>query len=107
MDGLFEFEYQKMGIPAPAVVVYLRVDPALSQKLIEGRYQGNAEKKDIHEKDVEYLYRSRQAADYCAAHLGWQCVDCACDGAMRPPQEISGEIWAWLKGESKCFVQPK
>ena len=63
LEWLFAFEYQLMGIPAPDAVVYLRVDPAVSQKLMTGRYQGDESKKDIHESNLDYLARSRRAAD--------------------------------------------
>jgi dTMP kinase len=89
---LFEFEYGKLGIPAPALVVYLRVDPAVSQALMTGRYRGDEEKKDIHERDVAYLEKCRTAADCCAGRLGWRVVECCRGGAMRPAEEIHEEI---------------
>ena len=49
--------------------MYLQVDPAVSQKLMTGRYHGDESRKDVHEKDIEYLARSRRAAEYCAVHL--------------------------------------
>ena len=33
--------------------VYLQVDPAVSQKLMTGRYHGDESRKDVHEKDIE------------------------------------------------------
>ena len=63
---LFDFEYKKFGIPAPDAVIYLAVDPEVSQRLITERYHGDESKKDIQEKDTEFLARSRAAAEYCA-----------------------------------------
>jgi len=89
---LFDYEYGKLGIPAPDRVIYLRVDTAVSQKLMTGRYQGHEEKKDIHEKDIGYLGQCRQAADYCADKLGWQVVEC-CEGErMRSVESIADDI---------------
>ena len=65
----FDYEYRLLGLPAPDAVVYLQVDPAVSQKLMTGRYHGDESRKDVHEKDIEYLARSRRAAEYCAEHL--------------------------------------
>ena len=45
---LFDYEYRRLGIPAPDLVIFLDVDPEISQKLIFGRYQGDESKKDIH-----------------------------------------------------------
>ena len=92
LQWLFDFEYRLMGIPAPDKVIYLQVDPAVSQKLMTGRYQGDESKKDIHEKDTAYLDRSRLAAEYCAQKLGWQTVHCVRDGQMRTIEDIGQEI---------------
>ena len=55
LNWLFDFEYKKFGIPAPDAVIYLAVDPDVSQKLITERYHGDETKKDIQEKDTEYM----------------------------------------------------
>ena len=47
LNWLFDFEYKKFGIPAPDAVIYLAVDPEISQKLITERYNGDETKKDI------------------------------------------------------------
>ena len=92
LDWLFRYEYELLGIPAPDAVIYLRVAPEVSQRLMTARYGGREERKDIHESNLEYMNRSRQAADYCAAKLGWRVVEC-CDGdRMRTVEEIGGEI---------------
>ena len=94
LQWLFDFEYKLMGIPAPDAVVYLRVDPAVSQKLMTGRYNGDESKKDIHESNLDYLARSRKAAEYCARKLGWKVVSCDRDGQMRPIEEIHADVLA-------------
>ena len=94
LDWLFDYEYRLLGIPAPDLVVYLRVDPEVSQKLLEKRYEGHAEKKDLHEKDSAYLARCQQAAAYCAERLGWRTVECCRGGAMRSVEEIGDELLA-------------
>ena len=94
---LFDFEYTTIGIPVPDQVVYLEVDPAVSQRLMTGRYQGDEARKDIHEKDFEYLARSQRAAAWCAAHLGWARVAC-CQGAeMRPIGAIHADVLKAVK----------
>lgn len=92
LNWLFCFEYEQLGIPVPDAVVYLRVDPAVSQRLLAERYAGDESKKDIHERDTAYLARSRAAAEYCAARFGWRAVECAGASGMRPAGEIGREI---------------
>ena len=76
LNWLFDFEYNKLGIPAPDRVVYLAVDPDVSQQLMTRRYHGDESKKDIQEKDTEYMARARAAAEYCAKTLGWARIEC-------------------------------
>ena len=92
LHWLFDFEYQLMGIPAPDTVIYLQVDPIVSQQLMSGRYHGDESKKDIHESNQAYLSRSEQAARYCAQSLGWKTIHCVRDGAMRSIEDIGQEI---------------
>lgn len=100
LDWLFDFEYKKMGIPAPDAVVYLSVDVEVSQGLLAARYHGDAAKMDIQEKDTEYLARSRAAAEYCAHKLGWRRIDCTREENgkknMRTPEDIHAEVLAQL-----------
>jgi dTMP kinase len=93
---LFDFEYRLMGIPAPDSVVYLQVDPMVSQQLMHARYQGDDSKKDIHERNTGYLNRSQEAAQYCAESLGWKTVHCVRDGKMRDIDDIGQEVLSLL-----------
>ena len=89
---LFDFEYNKVGIPKPDLVIYLDVDPSVSQKLMNGRYHGDEAKKDIHEKNLAYLEHSRASAQYCVQKLGWTRIRCSQNGEMRTREEIQQEI---------------
>lgn len=93
INWLFHYEYELLGIPEPYRTLYLRVDPEVSQKLMTKRYQGNEERKDIHESDLEYLRRSREAADYCAKELGWTLIECVQNGDMRSIEDIAADIF--------------
>lgn len=99
LNWLFDFEYKKIGIPTPDEIIYLAVDPEVSQRLLTERYQGHEEKKDIQEKDREYIARSRAAAEYCARTLGWKRIECTEPVApdseerrMRTIESINDEI---------------
>ena len=92
LDWLFHFEYCLLGIPEPNLVLYLRVDPKVSQKLITGRYNGHDERKDIHEKNASYLNNCRVAADYCARKFGWVTIECSDENEMRSIDDIHDEI---------------
>jgi len=97
INWLFHYEYELLGIPTPYCTVYLRVDPDVSQELMTKRYKGNEKKKDIHELNVKYLKRSREAADFCAKMLNWNVIECISDGKMRSVEEIAEDILSVLK----------
>lgn len=93
LEWLEDFEYKKMGIPKPDAVIYLDMPIDVSQKLMTGRYKGDESKKDIHEKDVEYLNNCRQAADYACSKLGWIRINCSEDGEPLPIEVISEAVF--------------
>ena len=55
----------------------------------------------MHERDTGYLARSRSAAEYCAAHLGWQTVHCTHGDAMRSIEDIQAEVQGIVLGQLK------
>ena len=99
LEWLFHFEYDLLGIPAPDMVVYLQVDPLVSQRLMTGRYQGDESRKDIHEGNLPYLNRSRQAAEFCSRKLGWKRISCCQGEGMRSIQSIQQEILSLVERE--------
>ena len=101
LHWLFDYEFHLLGLPVPDSVIYLQVDPAVSQRLMTARYHGDESKKDVHEKDTEYLARSRRAAEYCAEHLGWTTVHCTHSDAMRSIEDIQTEVQGIVLGQLK------
>lgn len=101
LNWLFETEYGKIAIPKPDIVIYLRVDGDVSQRLLTSRYNGNESKKDIHERDLQYLQNSRTAAAYCAEKCGWQIIECCENGEMRSIEDINNEIIAKINNVLK------
>ncbi len=99
LSWLSDFEYEKLALPRPDLVLYLDVPIEVSQLLLLERYRGDAGKKDIHERDLSFLRRCRKAALYAAQQPGWMTVHCAHDGQMRPPQTIAEEILTLTLGD--------
>ena len=100
LDWLFEFEYNKMGIPAPDCVIYLNMPVEVSQKLLLKRYQGDSAKKDVHERDVDYLVACHKAAAYASRKLGWHRVDCAHNDEPLSVDTIFSEIVRIVREEN-------
>ena len=89
---LCDFEYKKLGLPEPDLTLYLDVEPEISQKLLSKRYKGDNNKRDIHERDVDYLSVCRESAAYAARLLGWKVVGCTSSGKLRDIESIHSEI---------------
>ncbi len=77
LDWLFEYEYDKLGLPRPDSVIFLDMPISVSQKLLSSRYNGDENKKDIHEINVDFLERCREAALYTAEKFNWNIIKCS------------------------------
>ncbi|MBE6732848.1 MAG: thymidylate kinase [Ruminococcaceae bacterium] len=92
LSWLYDFEYNKIAIPKPDLVIFLDMPVEVSQKLLDTRYTENGGKKDIHECDVDYLNRCREAARFTADYSGWRVIPCAENGEPRTIEAISDDI---------------
>lgn len=89
---LYDFEFNKLGIPKPDLVIFLDMPTAVSQKMLKNRYSGDDTKKDIHERDTEYLEHCRKAALYTAEFSDWHIINCADGENPRSIEDISNDI---------------
>lgn len=71
LDWLFDFEYNKLGLPTPDATVYLEMKPDICRKLIAKRAKETGRTVDIHEKDSSHLDKAYEAALYASKRLGW------------------------------------
>ncbi len=94
IEWLEDFEYRLMGIPAPDLVIFLNMSEETSNALMEARYGGDENKKDIHERDAAYQKKCRESAVYCARKLGWKTLDCDAGGVLLSREEIHGRVMA-------------
>ncbi len=92
-----DFEYNKLSIPKPDLVIYLDVEPEVSQKLMLKRYGGDNDKKDLHEKNLAFLLECRKSALYAAEKCGWIVINCCENGDIKPIEKIASEIEAVVK----------
>ncbi|MBR2714723.1 MAG: deoxynucleoside kinase [Ruminococcus sp.] len=87
-----DFEYNRLKVPKPDVVIYLDMPPEVSQKLMSNRYNGDESKKDIHEKNMNFLLACRESALYAQNKLNWIHLSCASGDTPKSIEEISGQI---------------
>jgi dTMP kinase len=100
LEWVQDFEHNKLRVPKPDLVVYLDMPTEVSQKLLTNRYNGNDDKKDLHEKNLDYLKKCRESARYCAEKLGWNVVSCAENSEPKTIEKIAEEIYSLIEGSS-------
>lgn len=93
LHWLYDFEYDKMGLPKPDLVIYLDVPTDFTEKLMRRRESDTNTTADIHEKDMQYLATCRQTGRAAAAYYGWTVINCVKNGAMRTIEDIHEEIY--------------
>ena len=98
LEWLEDYEYNKLSLPKPDVVVFLDMPIEVSQRLMEGRYHGDNDKKDIHERDLSYLHQCRNAALYVAEKKNWQVISCNDGDAPLPIEFIHERLRAVFEG---------
>ena len=94
LDWLWDFEFNKLGLPVPDKVVFLDMDPEVADRLIAARAAAQAQERDIHERDKEYLHRCHAAYEELAKKYGWTRVACSEHGEPRAVEAIHADVYA-------------
>lgn len=84
LEWLWDFEFEKLGLPHPDLVMLLDMPESVSTALVRKRSLATGQKLDIHEKDENYLIKCRDAASYVAEKCGWKKIPCAVEGDEEP-----------------------
>ena len=99
LEWLSEMEYNVFKIPAPDLTVYLSLPIEIVLKLIKDRdYKGAraylGSKKDVHEKDKNFLKNSIKSAVWLAdTQKNWLKIECMDKKDLRSFTDIHNEIY--------------
>lgn len=93
LEWLYDFEYRKLGLPCPDLIVYLDMPTDFTAQLLRHRELDTHTHADIHEQDTAYLALCRQSGRAAAAHYGWTVISCVHQGQMRSIGDIHEEIY--------------
>ena len=93
LKWLYDFEYNKLDLPAPDLVIYLDVPTDFTEAMMRRREADTNTHADIHEQDMEYLATCRRTGKMAAEYYGWTVIQCVKDGAMRSIEDIHEEIY--------------
>lgn len=97
---LYEFEYERLELPKPDVVIYLDVPTDLTEQMLRKREAATNTQADIHEQNMDYLRLCRTTGLQAANYYGWKIIDCAENGKIRTIEDIHNEIFGIVR---KCL----
>lgn len=100
IEWLYELEYKHYGLPFPNVTLFLDMPTDAAARLMKERANkiDKSDKKDIHERNLDYLKKSYVNAKSIAKQLDWCIIPCTdSTGAVRTIDEISDDIMRIVK----------
>ena len=87
-----DFEYNKLGIKKPDMVIFLYAPFELVTEMRNARKQNEGLENDIHEKDLSFMKKVYDNAMFLADYLGWNKVKCNDGNKMKSIEQIHKEI---------------
>lgn len=99
LNWLEDLEYEKMGIPRPDLVIFLNMPTEMAVRLMAERKNKitGEEKKDIHERDKEYLKESHANACKIANIYNWKEIKCNDGERIKTIKEIGEEVFSLVE----------
>lgn len=99
LNWLEDLEYEKMGIPRPDLVIFLNMPTDMAIRLMAERKNKitGEEKKDIHERDKEYLKESHANACKIANIYNWKEIKCNDGERIKTIEEIGEEVFSLVE----------
>ncbi len=98
LSWLIEYEYFRLGLPQPDLVLFLDMPPAVGMKLMAGRHNKiGGVSKDIHERSRGYLEETYQMALEVAKQQRWSRIGCSEGNQPLPIKTIADDIWSQVQ----------
>lgn len=99
LDYVNDFEFGKLKLPKPDLVIFLDVPVEVSKKLADSRGEyKSGNKKDILEQDISHLTKAYNSGKYVANKYGWTQIYCLNEnGNLKSIEEISNDIFEVVK----------
>jgi dTMP kinase len=89
---LYDFEFNKMGLPAPDAVLFFDISLECSVSQLRRREAETGVSADIHERDNTHLQNSLISAREAAKIYGWNTIKCMENGIMRSVDSIHEDV---------------
>ena len=96
LDYITDYEYKRLGLKKPDLIIFLKLDKNFANTLRKNRDYDGVE-GDINEKDNVFLDKVYDNSLYVANKYNFKIVECSKDGVLRSIDDISNEIYNFVK----------
>jgi len=97
INYVIDFEYKKLGIKEPDLVIFLDAPFDLVSDMRKKRKQNDGIKDDIYEKDISLMKKIYENAIFVAEYLKFSKVSCNNGNEMRSINDIHDDIYRLVK----------
>ncbi len=97
INYVIDFEYKKLGIKEPDLVIFLDAPFDLVSDMRKKRKQNEGIKDDIYEKDISLMKKIYENAIFVAEYLKFSKVSCNNGNEMRSINDIHDDIYRLVK----------
>lgn len=88
-----DYEYNKLGMKEPDIVIFLTAPFELVNKLREERPDNAGIANDIYERNVKHMKKIYDNSLFVAKYLSWNIIECSENGKMKDINAIHNEIY--------------
>ena len=97
LDYVTDFEYNKLGIQRPDIIIFLTAPFDVITQMRKGRIENEGVQNDLHERDLEYLKEVYDNSMFVSNYLGWNTIKCNDGDKMKTIEEIHEEIYRLVR----------
>ncbi len=97
IDYVFDYEYHKLGIPEPDLVIFLHAPFEVAQSLKKKRKSNDGIQNDIHESDYNFMKKVSDTSIDIAKKYNWAFIECSLNNEMRTVEDIHEDVYKLVK----------
>ena len=101
LDYVTDFEYNKLGIQRPDVVVFLTAPFEMISEMRKNRVDNEGITNDLHERDLEYLKEVYDNSMFVAEYLGWDIIYNNIGMELRSKEDIHNDVYNLVRKRTR------
>ncbi len=98
IDYVTDFEYNKLAVPEPDLVIFLDAPFETATSLRSARESNEGIEHDIHEVDTVFMKAVYDSAQYVCDRLSWKRISCTdSDGKLKSREDIHAAVFSAVR----------